>query len=415
MDRLLPPQLQRKKYIKLVGLGLGTLAVLLLLYALVHRSVISTGIKRSDIMTAKVTLGDLEGSFTVDGIVTPLSVYQVESSINGKIEQIMRRVGDRVQAGDPLISMSNDDLQLSLIDQEASVTDQINNLNNARILANQYRIDNKREIAAAFNALAKAERTYNQFRDLLPKRFCSQQDYDEAKEDYDYAKLNYASLCEKARTDSVFREQQIEQQQQAVERIKLSLEQVRSRISALNVKAPISGVITEMELNPGQMIVSGSKIAVIEDSTQYYIQANVDQYYLPRLREGGPARYTDALGDHWFKIIKIHPKLTGDKAVIDVGGAMPVAFKSGQTVNLDIVSSTIPNVLKLQIGPCLTDTGGQWVFVITGDGQRAERRNVVLGARNPAEVEVKSGLQAGEEVIISSYQSWLNSTYLRIN
>jgi HlyD family secretion protein len=415
MDREIAPT-KNKKRILYGSVGVVSVILALLLLNVIVRSLLkSASVKSSDIEIATVQKGELEGSFTVDGTVTPLTVYQVESSLGGKIEHILCKVGDRVQAGDPLVSMSNDDLQLSLIEQEASVTDQVNNLNDARILANQSRLSQKREIAAARNTLAQARRLYNTQKGLFTKHYVSQEDLDVAREQFEYSQTNFDCLVEEAKTDSLFRLQQIAQQEQAVDRIRLSLDQVRARISSLNVKAPISGVITEMELTTGQMISSGSRIAVIEDSTKYYIRAEVDQFYLSRLKEGCAARFTDNRGEHALKIIKVHPKLSGDKAVVDLDGELPTTLRSGQTLSVDIISSTLHDVLKLPLGPYLNDTSGNWVFAMPVGSHRAERRTVSLGFRSSREVEVVSGLQPGDEVIVSSYQEWMKKKVIRIH
>lgn len=407
MDREITGASKKQKFLRLIYISLSVILILLLLRFYVKSTLRNAHVKRNNIDIATVRQGDLEGSFTTDGTVTPVTVYQVEASVGGKIERILHNAGDRVKTGDALLELSNDDLQLSLIAQETAVTEQVNNLNNARILNNQNRLLNKRLIAEARNNLKKTERDFVTKQSLHQKGYLTDEEYAAISEDKNLAETRFECLVEEASTDSLFREQQIMQLGQAVTQIKRSLEQVRSRINDLKIKAPIDGVITEMELTAGQMISIGTKIAVIEDSSSYYVQAKVDQYYLSQLRQGCQARVNSNGQSTWLKVAKIHPKLSNDNVLVDLTGHLPKEVRSGQSVTVDIISSTIKNTLILPQGQYLIDTASRWVYVINQDGRKAVRRDVTFGYRNMREIEIKAGLKAGEQVIVSSYKDWL--------
>ena len=414
MDREIKSTRGKKRLVAISGSVIGIVLMLLIINSLVRCSVRSSNVKTSDVLLAQVERGDIEGSFHASGTVTPVSVYRVESNVSGKVEGIYHHIGDRVQEGDPLVKLSNDDLQLRLIDLEATVTDQISSLNDARILYNQYSLSNRRQIAQARIDLARARRAFASQQKLHDENYISEEDFLRAQEDFNYAQLEFDCLVEQARVDSLSRQQQIHQQENAIERIQLSFEQVRERISNLTIRAPMSGIISEMDIDTGQIINTGESIAVIENDDKYYIRAAVDQYYLSRLSTSCKVRYRDGAGEHWLTLQKIHPKLSGDKAIIDVGGDIPDHFISGQSVPLEIVSSTTPGVLKLPIGPYLNETGSQWVFARAAGESRAQKREVTFGVRNIREVEVVSGLQEGEEVIVSSYKNWLKKDWINL-
>lgn len=279
MDREIPIKERMLKKMRLVPVIL-ILSVFLILGQIWIRSYLQDAIVReSDILTAKVQRGRMEGSFSADAVVTPISTYRVEAMTGGRIEAIYYQSGDYVKKGQTILKLSNDDLKLNLLAQETAVTDQVNNLNNPRILNNQSLQSQKLKIAEARNALAREQRKFRQKVELKRKSFISEEEYLLAQEDYQIANTRYEYLVEEARTDSLYRVQQLEQLDGAVKQLQLSLQQIRNRINELDVKAPMSGQITEIDLKLGQIISTGSLLAVIEDDTRYYLRGSVDQYY----------------------------------------------------------------------------------------------------------------------------------------
>ncbi|MDD2507336.1 MAG: HlyD family efflux transporter periplasmic adaptor subunit [Candidatus Cloacimonetes bacterium] len=414
MDRQIPKNEQVKRKLKIAAWVL-LLFLILITGQLWLRRILSTSTVRSDdILSARVIRGRMEGSFTADGILTPVSTYNVEAMTGGRIEAIFFNAGDYVKKGDTILRLSNDDLKLNLLAQEASVTEQVNNLSNARILSNQSKLSQRLKVAEAHNALKRERRSFEQKQELQQKGFISQEEYLLAEEDFQIARTRFEYLQEEARTDSLYREQQLIQLEGAVNQLQLSLRQIRNRINELDVKAPMSGQITQMELKLGQIISSGSLLAVLEDDTEYYIKGRVDQYYLSRLTEGAEARIRHQGQDLMLHVSKIHPRLINDKIQVDITGDIPHGMRSGQSLAIEIITDSLDDVLYLPQGQYLNDGGGHWVYVINEDGTGATRRAVKMGFRNIREVEVVEGLKEGEEVITSSYIALKEKESIRI-
>ena len=414
MDREIPAKERVRKKLKVVLLVAVLLLILIVVQIMISRSLKSVTVHRSDILIARVERGRMEGSFSAEAIVTPISTYSVEAMTGGRIEAIHFKPGDYVKKGETLIKLSNDDLKLNLLAQEASVTDQANNLSNARILSNQSRLSQKLKIAEALNALKRERRNFTQKTDLYRQGYIAQEEFLVAEEEHEIAETRYSYLQEEARTDSLFREQQLLQLEGAVNQLQLSLRQIRKRINELDVKAPMSGQITEMDLKLGRIISTGSSIAVIEDDTRYYLQAKVDQYYLARLSVNAIARIRVQGEETVLQVVKIHPRLANDKVLVDIQGDIPKTLKSGQSISVDIITDNLEDVLYLPQGQYLNDGGGHWVYVLSKDGKRAARRAVKTGFRNIREVEVLDGLSEGEEVITSSYKVLKDKEIVRI-
>lgn len=414
MDREIPIKERYKKKLISLMIVILVIAILITAFAYIFRTLRIVRVNRSEILTAEVKYGRMEGSFSAEASVTPISTYSIEAMSGGRVDAILFQLGDYVKAGDTILKLSNDDLKLNLLAQEASVTDQVNNLNNARILNNQSKLSQRLKIAEALNSLKKDERQFRQKQELRQQGYIAQEEYLLAQEDYQIAQTRYDYLQEEARTDSLFREQQLMQLEQAVNQLQLSLRQIRKRINELDVKAPMSGQITEMDLKLGQIISTGSLIAVIEDDTRYYLQAKVDQYYLSRLKVGATARIRAQAEELILKVTKIHPRLANDKVLVDIQGDIPKALKSGQSIAVDIITDSLEDVLFLPQGQYLADGASVWVYRLNPDGKKAFKRSVSMGFRNIREVEVLDGLDEGDSVIISSYKAFQDKEIIKI-
>lgn len=393
---------------------LGILLLFVIVQLWISKTLSTVTVRSDDIQIAQVIRGRMEGSFSADGMVTPISTYNVEAMTGGRVEAIYVSAGDYVNKGDVMFRLSNDDLKLNLLAQEASVTDQVNNLNNARILNNQSRLSQRLKVAEAFNTLKREQRNFEQKRELQQKGFIAIEEYVLAEEEYLIAQTRHSFLQEEALTDSLFREQQLMQLEGAVNQLQLNLGQLRKRINELEVRAPMNGQITQMDIKLGQIIGTGSLLAVLEDNTRYYIKGSVDQYYMARLSEGVQARIRYQNEDIILRVSKVHPRLVQDKIQVDISGDIPASMKSGQSVAIEIITDSLDDVLYLPQGQYLSDGGGHWVYVLSEDGNRASKRELRTGFRNIREVEVLEGLYEGERVITSSYKAFRDKEMIRI-
>ena len=404
----------RKKVARYGAIVIAIILVLLSIRFCVLRSLKRAKVRLEDIQICAVEQGVMEGSFKAEGKVVPVHVYQIEASVGGKVEMLYHAVGDSVRAGDVILKLSNDDLRLSVLSQETAITDQTNNLNNAIIAGNQNRLTQQLQIEEARKRLNRAERSHNANLLLWQNEHISQEEYLTSKEEYELASFSYRARVEEAVSDSLFRDQHIKQLRQSINTIRLGLDQVRSQLNDLEIRAPINGVITELNVNQGQIVSTGTTIASLEATSDFYIQAQVSQFYLPRLNVGQEARFYAGEKEISLRVDRINPKLTGDYIQVNLMGEIPKSYRSGQFVSVELLSDKREDALILPQGQYLVDSGERWVFVLDKSGKKAGRREVTFGFKNIRDIEVVSGLKAGERVIISSYKDWLKKDYIII-
>lgn len=415
MDRVIERKHPIRK--KVARYGVIVITIILVLLSIrfcVLRSLKRAKVRLEDIQICAVEQGVMEGSFKAEGKVVPVHVYQIEASVGGKVEMLYHAVGDSVRAGDVILKLSNDDLRLNVLSQETAITDQTNNLNNAIIAGNQNRLTQQLQIEEARKRLNRAERSHDANLLLWENEHISQEEYLTSKEEYELASFSFRARVEEAVSDSLFRDQHIKQLRQSINTIRLGLDQVRSQLNDLEIRAPINGVITELNVNQGQIVSTGTTIASLEATSDFYIQAQVSQFYLPRLNVGQEARFYAGEEEISLRVDRINPKLTGDYIQVNLMGEIPKSYRSGQFVSVELLSDKREDALILPQGQYLMDSGERWVFVLDKSGKKAGRREVSFGFKNIRDIEVVSGLKAGEKVIISSYKDWLKKDYIII-
>jgi HlyD family secretion protein len=177
----------------------------------------------------------------------------------------------------------------------------------------------------------------------------------------------------------------------------------------LSVTAPISGQLTALDAHLGEAKAAGQRIGQIDDTHAYKIEAEVDEFYLPRVRAGQVAS-TEFDGNRYaLEVIKVYPQVRERQFKVDLlfADATPPALR----VRLEVGASR--QSLMTSNGPFYQDTGGKWVYVLSKSGTEAQRRTVSFGRRNPEKIEVLAGLVPGERIITSSYETLRGADRIR--
>jgi HlyD family secretion protein len=189
---------------------------------------------------------------------------------------------------------------------------------------------------------------------------------------------------------------------------------VRRSLEALEIRAPVAGRLTAFTLQPGQTVQAGQRVGQVDTEGAYKLIAQVDEFYLGRVGLGQPA--SAELGERTYRLRvgRIFPQVTSGRFQIELEftGDQPPELRRGQSLETEVTMGDTRPAMVLPNAAFLEATGGSWVFVLGPDGRRAERRTIRTGRRNPQQVEVLSGLQPGERVVTSSYETFANQTRL---
>jgi len=415
MDRRIEPKPRRALY-----LGAGAVAVLTLLaYAwLSDHGSTSFTLDGQRIRTAEVTIGTYEDYIPLRASVEPERTVYLDAIEGGRVERILVEEGAYVEEGQPLLDLSNTQLQLDVIAREAEVSEQLNNLRNTQLAIEQNRLKLKSDLIEIDYQIVRLTRLVDRYEELQGNSFISKTEYEDSRDELEYWTNKRVVTRESQLQDEKIRLAQVEQLEGSVSQLEKNLTLARSNLDNLLIRAPRSGQLTSLTAELGESKGRGERLGQIDDVDRFKATALVNEFYLNRVRLGQQA-LLELDGDSYrLEIGKIYPEVQASQFEVDLKfeGRAPANIRRGQTLQLRLVlGDTSERATLLANGPFFNDTGGAWVFVLDPDGRVATRRDVTFGRRNPNTIEVEAGLVPGDQVIVSSYANFIEVDRLFID
>lgn len=416
-------KLEKKKGIKAIlrmknmPYLLGGIVVVAILW-LVFRDHSSTmRIDARTISMGKVLKGEFNDYISVSGQVLPFTTVQLSPLEAGLVERILVEEGADVKKGDILVELSNNNLNLEILNSEAQLAEKQNFLRNTMVTMEQERLNLRKEQLQLDSDLTRKRRTYNQNNELYKDGLISKEDWLRSKEDYELADRSRTLVLERQKQDSLYRSVQIGQLEENLETMQKNMTLIRERVSNLKVRSIIDGELGLFDIVLGQSVGSGQKIGQINDLSNYKIEANIDEHYIDRVRSGLSASFDRQGSIFQTNLRKVYPEVREGsfRADFSFKGERPENIRSGQTYHLNLELGQPTDAILIPRGSFYQSTGGKWVYVIDASGETAYRRNIRIGRYNPQYYEVLEGLDVGEEVILSSYDSYGDNDVLVLN
>jgi HlyD family secretion protein len=412
MDQPLPTR--RGKYVMMVASSLLVLAVVgAFAWQLVPRGLQVTG---TDIRIAKVEQGMFRNDIVVRAAAAPLHTVLLDSIESGRVEEVLARDGVLVKKGELLFRLSNTQRRLELVAREADRAQQISNLSVLRVALESSKTEHQRRTLELTYALTQARKQVARNTPLKEKGFISAVTLEESEDLL--GQQQQALKDEKARIGIELRIKRdgVRQMEQAIDRLDAGLRVVTESIDALAVRSPIAGRLTDFHLQTGETVKPDQRIGRIDDPDLFKLVAQIDEYFLGSVATGKQGQVNVGGREYAVAISRVFPQIKEGKFSIELvfSKEIPAALNPGQSVETRITLGATSPGLLLPNDVYINDTGGTWVFVLTSDGKTAERRMIRIGRRNNSQVEVASGLTAGEQVIVSSYAAYGKAERLQI-
>lgn len=412
-------KIEKKRWTtKRVGLVAGgTVVLAFFLYSFVFMDTRSSlNVERDKLTISSVQEDSFQDFIRVSGTVQPIQTITLDAIEGGMVEDIYRESGDMVEQGDTILQLSNSDLRLQVLQQSSSIYDQINQTRNSRLNIEQNSLSLKERLADAENQLEITKSNYERQKKLYEQDLIAEQEFLETKENYEYEQKRYDLIYESYSQDSLQSSRQLRQIDQSLDRMWRSLEAVQNILDRLVLTAPISGQLSTIELNPGQSIASGERIGQIDILDNYKVRVGIDEFYLSQITRGLQGSFDFSGNTHELEITKIFPVVENGQFQVDMEflNEMPSGLTRGQTVRVRLELSGSSEALQLARGGFYQTTGGDWVFRVTEDGERAVRQDIRLGRQNPEYFEVLEGLEPGDRIITSSYDTFGDNEVLNL-
>ena len=350
----------------------------------------------------------------VDGQVQPITIVQLSPEEGGIVQELVVEEGARVHRGDVIVRLSNANLELQILNAEAELAEKQNLLRNTQVTMEQDRLRNKTEELQLDLATTRSLRNYRQQEKLYNEKLTAREDYVQAKEDYELARRKHMLINERLRQDSLYRSIQMDQMEDNLMNMRRNVLLIRERKNKLEVRSQIDGELGLLDVVLGQNVQPGQKIGQINDLSDYKVQALIDEHYIDRVRAGLPATF-DRQGTHFaLTVRKVYPEVRDGKFRTDFvfTGERPDNIRTGQTYYINLELGQPTDAVVIPKGTFFQNTGGNWIFVLDRDGKKAYRRRIKIGRQNPQYYEVTEGLEPGEKVIVSGYESYKDSEVL---
>ena len=407
MDRIIEKKKGiRKKHIPYLMGGGFVLAVLLWVIFGNHASTLR--VERRGISIVTVERGEFNDFIRVDGQVQPIAVVQISPEEGGIVREKVAEEGAQVKKGDIIVRLANANLELQILDAEAQLAEKQNFLRNTQVTMEQDRLSNMTERLQLDMEISRSRRAYEQQKRRYEEDLVAKEVYLKAKEDYELASRKYELVDRRLKQDSLSRRIQMEEMENSLANMRRNLQLVRQRKAQLDIRSQIDGELGLLDVELGQNVAAGQKIGQINDLSDFKIQAQIDEHYIDRVHTGLSATFERQGTQFSLAVRKIYPEVRSNKFRTDFvfTDAHPENIRSGQTYYINLELGQSAESLLIPKGTFFQNTGGSWIYVLDAEGNKAYKRNIRIGRQNPQYYEVLEGLEAGERVIVSGYETF---------
>ena len=310
-----------------------------------------------------------------------------------------------MKKGDVIIRLSNNQLNLSILNSEAQLAEKSNFLREVMLSMEQQKLQTKQQLINLEFELKQKKREYERNKKLFDQDVIPQEEFLVSEDGFLLSNKLYKIMEDKQIQDSIYRTIQIDQMNINLDNMKQNLSLVHQRVENLNVKAPYDGQLGMLDAEIGQSINPGQRIGQINVLTSFKIVAKIDEYYIDRIRNGLIGELEREGFKYQLHVKKVYPEVREQRFEVDLvfNKEMPDNIRTGQTYYIDLQLGDAQKSYQISKGGFFQSTGGQWVFVVDQSGDFAVKRNVRIGRQNPRYYEILEGLNPGEKVIVSGY------------
>ena len=399
---------------KALPFWLGALLLAFIVYLIARPNNKTLRVDKDTLTVSSAVMGEFNDYIRISGRVQPMTTIQLSPQEGGMVESILIEEGSIVKKGDPILILSNDNLDLQILNSEAELAEKENILRNTQIQMEQQKLDVRQNELEYGTNLERLRRAYEQQKALYEDKLISREDYLKAEEDYRLAQQKYDLIRERSKQDSLYRGTQIDRMEESLDNMLLNMQMIRKRKSNLIVKAPIDGELGLLDVVLGQTVASGAKIGQINSVGVYKVEAQIDEHYIDRVVAGLEATF-ERQGETYSTVIrKVYPEVREGKFKADFkfDGEQPDNIRAGQTYYLNLQLGQPEEAVIIPRGTFYQKTGGKWIYVVNKEGNKAVKREIRIGRQNPQYYEVLEGLEPGERVITSGYDTYGDSDVL---
>lgn len=356
----------------------------------------------------EVVVAQFNDYVRITGQVGPIATIYLDAEEGGRVKARLIEEGAMVEKGDVILTLENRTLHQEIMNSESNLAQKENMLRQTRINFQNQIIETQRSLLQSKFDIIKKKRHYDQQKALYEEQLVAKEDYLQAQEDYEYSLQMEQINRKKANNDSLIMVTEMKQLEVDLDKMRQTLQLVYERLDNLNVKAPVAGQLGMLDAELGQSIAQGTRIGQINVLTNYKVEAQIDEHYIDRVRRDLTATMERNETVYNLKVKKVYPEVRSGRFKIDLvfEGDHPDNIRTGQSYHINLQLGQPDEAVMLARGGFFQSTGGRWVFVLEADGASAIKRSIRIGKQNPKFYEILEGLNPGEKVITSGYESF---------
>ena len=375
----------------------------------------TSGKSRLNVDTERITIsevkkGPFQETIPVNGIVLPITSIYLDAVEGGRVEEKYVDDGAIMKKGEPILRLSNTDLELSLVNQETSVYNLLTQMQISQNAARQNTIGKLNQGTDVESQLKEAERIYKLNKQLYEQKAIGLQEFKQSENNYNY-QLEKKELSEQIlKQDSISVRQELNQARQSYERTQNALDVMRKKVGDLIVRAPVDGQLTSLDAEIGQLKNKTERLGQIDVLSGFKVRVDIDEHYISRIITGLRGSFTFANKDYKLVVKKVYTQVTNGRFQVDMefDGEVPQGIRRGQTLQIRLAFSDEVEAVQVAKGGFYQQTGGNWIFKVGDNGTIAYKVDIQLGRQNPDYYEVLEGLKPGDKVVTSSYENYGN-------
>ena len=404
-------KLEKKKGLRPKHYGYIAIGILALFvgYQLLFASSVATFRTEKDKLSiASVTQGKFDDYITINGTVAPITTIYMDAYEGGRVTEKLIEEGAMVKQGDIILKLENMNLYEQILASESNLALKQNDLRSTKLTFDSRQVEGRRSLATASTDLQRLKRNYEQNKALHDEELISTEEFQLSKENYELSQKQYDIVKVQTENDNELREKSLPVLEADLNRMQKTLGMVYQRLDHLNVRAPADGQLGFLDAEIGQNISQGERIGQLNVLTDYKIEAEIDEHYIDRVKRDLTASFDRNGKDFPLRVRKVYPEVRNGRFRVDLvfTDSKPETIRAGQSYNIKLQLGESSDALLLPKGSFFQSTGGQWIFVVAPGSDEAIKRNIRVGKQNSRYYEVLEGLEAGEEVITSNYDSF---------
>jgi HlyD family secretion protein len=404
-------QLEKKKGLRPKHYGYIALGIIVLFlgWKMIFGASVSTfRTDKEKLSISEVVAGKFDDYITINGNVAPIATIYMDAYEGGRVKEKLIEEGATVKEGDIILKLENRGLYEQILASESNLALKQNDLRSTKLAFDSRQVEGKKSLATAQYELQRLKRNFEQQESLYKDELISREVYLTAQENYELSQKQFDIIRLQTEQDDELRETSLSGLDSDLARMQTTLSMVYERIDQLNVRAPADGQLGFLDAEIGQSIAQGERIGQINVLTDYKIEATIDEHYIDRVIRDLTAVLERSGKEYPLRLRKVYPEVRNGKFKVDLvfTDEKPETIRTGQSYNIKLQLGESSDALLLPKGSFFQSTGGQWIFVVNAEGDEAMKRTIRIGKQNSRFYEVLEGLQPGERVITSNYDSF---------